>query len=551
MRQQQNYNVGVYCRLSRDDKNATAESMSILHQRQMLTNYVKEKGWDLRDCYVDDGISGTTFERPDFQRMIRDIETGRINCVITKDLSRLGRNYIQVGQYTDFVFPQYGVRYIAVYDDYDSLQGENDIAPFRNIINEWYPKEVSKKVRQVKKASAAQGKFMGSKAPYGYIKSPMNKHQLIIDPEAAAIVKRLFAEFNNGESGRGIAAKLNIEGVESPRAYHYRQIGQTNPRPEESTAWGSNTVMQLLKNHVYIGHMVQGKREVASFKTKRRQFIPVDEWIVVENTHEPIIAHDTWERVQKRMESAKTTKSHNPIRKNNKNEVSLFSGIIRCADCGSLMHYTQRTDRGKTRETYRCGRYVIYGKEQCSTHAIHFDTLKEIVLTDIKQYATLAEKDEEILINKLMTSTAQDRNREQSIHQSKIRELKKRVVTVDHAIKQLFEEKLAGNVPDSIFKKLMSDYEAEQIKLADEIDELERKLETAASDESDIEKWIDLIKECIHLDELDRAVAIALINCIEVSEQFDTDGQRQQNITIKYNFVGKIPETQEKMGISA
>ena len=551
MRQQQNYNVGVYCRLSRDDKNATSESMSILHQRQMLTNYVKEKGWNLQDCYVDDGISGTTFERPDFQRMIRDIEASRINCVITKDLSRLGRNYVQVGQYTDFVFPQYGVRYIAVYDDYDSLQGENDIAPFRNIINEWYPKEVSKKVRQVKKASAAQGKFMGSKAPYGYIKSPANKHQLIIDPEAAAIVQRIFGEFSSGESGRGIAAKLNVEGVENPRTYHYRQIRQTNPHPEESTAWGSNTIMQLLKNQVYIGHMVQGKREVASFKTKRRQFIPADEWIVVENTHEPIIDVDIWKRAQKRIESAKTSKSHNPIRTNNKNEVSLFSGIIRCADCGSLMHFTQRTDRGKTRETYRCGRYVIYGKEQCSTHAIHFDTLKEIVLSDIKQYATLAEKDEEILINKLMTSTAQDRNREQSIHQTKIRELKKRVTTVDHAIKQLFEEKLAGNVPDSIFKKLMTDYETEQIRLSDEIAELEKKLETSASDESDVAKWIDLIKSCIHLNELDRAAAISLINCIEISEQFNADGQRQQNITIKYNFVGKILETQEKIGFSA
>ena len=546
MRQQQTYNVGIYCRLSRDDKNATTESMSILHQRQMLTNYVKEKRWNLKECYVDDGISGTTFERPDFQRMMQDIEAGKINCVITKDLSRLGRNYVQVGQYTDFVFHQYGVRYIAVYDDYDSLQGENDIAPFRNIINEWYPKEVSKKVRQVKKASAAQGKFMGSKAPYGYVKSPTNKHLLIIDPEAAAVVKRLFMEFGNGESGRGIAAKLNVEGVESPRTYHYRQIGRTNPHPEESAAWGSNTVMQLLKNQVYIGHMAQGKREVASFKTKRRQCIPCDEWIVVEHTHEAIINLDVWKRVQRRMESAKTSKRHNPTRRNNKNEVSLFSGIVRCADCGSLLNFTQRTDRGKTRETYRCGRYINYGKGQCSPHSVHFDTLKEIVLADIRQYATLAEKDEEMLVSKLMATTANDRNREQSICQSKIGELKKRVATVDHAIKQLFEEKLAGNVPDSIFKKLMGDYETEQIKLAGEIGEAERKLEAAVLDESDAAKWIALIKGCIHIDELDRATAVNLIDCIEVSEPFGANGQRQQNIAIRYNFVGKISENQAK-----
>jgi len=202
-------------------------------------------------------------------------------------------------------------------------------------------------------------------------------------------------------------------------------------------------------------------------------------------------------------------------------------------------------------ETYRCGRYVNYGKEQCSTHAIHFDTLKKIVFSDIRQYATLAEKDEEILINRLMDSSAQDRNREQNVYQSKIRELKKRVATVDHAIKQVFEEKLAGNVPDSIFKKLMSDYEAEQIKLADEITEIEKKLEIAVSDESDVTKWINLIKGCIRIDELDRPTAIALINCIEVSEQFNNDGQRQQDITIKYNFVGKIPEIQEDIGTGA
>lgn len=384
----------------------------------------------------------------------------------------------------------------------------------------------------MKKASAAQGKFMGSQAPYDYVKSPDNKHQLVVDPEAATIIKRIFAEFSCGESGRGIAAQLNIESVKSPRTYHYHKIGRTNPNLEQSQAWGSTTVLQLLKNQVYIGHMVQGKREVASFKTKRRQVIPSDVWIVVENTHEAIVDLDTWERVQKRIKHAKNSKSHNSVRTNNKDEVSLFSGILRCADCGSLMHFTQRTQRGKTRETYRCGRYVNYGKEQCSTHAIQFDVLKEIVLADIKQYARLAEADEEILIQRLMDSSTQERNRDQGVQKSKIRELKKRVATVDHAIKHLFEEKLVGNVPDGIFKKLMGDYEAEQIQLSDEIAVLEKKLEKAASNESDVGKWVDLIKGFIHLNELDRAAAVMLINCIEVSEQFDEDGQRQQNITI-------------------
>jgi hypothetical protein len=309
--------------------------------------------------------------------------------------------------------------------------------------------------------------------------------------------------------------------------------------------------LQLLKNQAYIGHMVQGKREVASFKTKRRQIIPSDEWIIVENTHEPIVDIDTWERVQKRLESSKSSKSHNPVRTNSREEVSLFSGILRCADCGSLMHFTQSNQYGKLRETYRCGRYVNYGKGQCSSHVIPFDTLKAAVLADIRQYAVLAEKDEENLIGRVMASSAQDRNREQSVSLAKIRDLKKRTSTVDRAIKQLFEEKLAGNVPDSIFKKLMGDYEAEQIQISAEIAGLERKLDNAAADESSVAKWIDVIKGFIRLEELDRATAVTLIDCIEVSEQYKADGQRQQNITIKYNFVGKLPENAIDIGISA
>ena len=403
----------------------------------------------------------------------------------------------------------------------------------------------------MKKASAAQGKFMGSKAPYGYLKSPTNKHQLVIDPESAAIIKRIFIEYCNGESGRSIATRLNIESIENPRAYHYRLIGQINPLQDETMAWGSNTIMHLLRNQVYIGHMVQGKREVVSFKTKRCQKIPRDEWIIVENTHEPIINMDIWERVQKRIESAQKSKSHNPIRTTNMDEISLFSGIIRCSDCGSPMHFTQRTYQGKQRPTYRCGRYVNYGKEQCSTHAINFNMLKEIVMADIKQYAKLAEKDEEMLIKRLMASTAQERNRERNLQQAKMRELKKRLTTVNTAIKVLFKEKLVGNISDSIFKNLMNGYDSEQVQLAEEIEELEKKLDRADSDESSVTKWIKLIKDCIQLDELDRATAVTLIDCIEVSEHFIENGQRQQNITIKYNFVGNIPANHTEMSLTA
>lgn len=233
MELQNNYDVGIYCRLSRDDNNGHLESMSIVNQRQVLTDYVAEKGWNLKECYVDDGYTGTNFDRPNFKRMISDAENGKINCIITKDLSRLGRNYVQAGYYTDEFFVENNIRFIAINDGIDTIKEDNDIAAFHHVLNEIYPKQVSKKVRQVKKKSAQQGKFMGSQAPYGYMKSPEDKHILIIDEEAAIIIRRLFSEFAGGNSARMIADRLNSEKVDSPRFYHYRKMGRVNPLSEQ------------------------------------------------------------------------------------------------------------------------------------------------------------------------------------------------------------------------------------------------------------------------------------------------------------------------------
>lgn len=327
MKLQDNYDVGIYCRLSRDDHNGTLESMSIANQRQVLVDYVTEKGWTLRDCYIDDGYSGTNFDRPDFKRMIHDAEIGKIDCIITKDLSRLGRNYVEAGYYTEEYFIEHDIRFIAINDGIDTMHDNNDIAAFHHVLNEFYPKQVSKKVKQVKKKSAEQGKFMGSQAPYGYMKSPEDKHVLIIDEEAAAIVRRLFNEFANGDSARMIADKLNAEGINTPRFYHYEKMGRTNPLTEEKNVWGSATITQLLKNQVYIGNMVQGKRQVVSFKTKKMRTVPPENWIVVENTHTPLIEKSLWERVQKRLSNP-----NKKIRRTKINTVGLFSGIVKCSD---------------------------------------------------------------------------------------------------------------------------------------------------------------------------------------------------------------------------
>ena len=291
------YKVGLYLRLSRDDKNSDSESMSISNQRNMLMDFTAERGWHVEDIYIDDGISGTTFERPSFKRMVVDIEQKRINMVIVKDLSRLGRNYVKVGEYTDFFFPKHNVRFIVVAENIDS-DNENDVSGFLNVVNEHYAKDISRKIKASQKSLMKKGYFLGSQPPMGYVKSPEDKHRLIVDEDGAAIVRRLFHMYAIGCTARHIADTFNQEGVLSPREYYFHMIGKPNPYTNETVLWGSATVMRILRNQVYIGHMCSGKRRNRSFKLKQRDVVPEDEWIVVENTHEPIIDEVTWARVQ-------------------------------------------------------------------------------------------------------------------------------------------------------------------------------------------------------------------------------------------------------------
>ena len=394
-----NYDVGIYCRLSRDDNNGSSESMSIANQRQILVDYVKEKGWKLRECYIDDGYSGTNFDRPDFKRMMHDVETGKIDCIITKDLSRLGRNYVEAGYYTEDYFKDNNIRFIAINDNVDTINEDNDIAAFHHVLNEFYPRQVSKKVRQVKRKSAEKGMFMGSQAPYGYMKSPEDKHKLIIDEEAAVIVRRLFNGFANGESGRMMADHLNDEGINTPRFYHYEKQGKSNPLTEEKNVWGSATIMQLLRNQVYIGNMVQGKRKVTSFKNKKMRQVAPEDWIVVENTNIPIIDRSTWDRVQEILEQ------HKKIRRTKNNTVGLFSGIVKCSDCGMPLAYMRKKLKNSEKGVYRCSRYNNNGSIACSSHYIDEESMNN---DQLKLYETIDISAEEREIRKQFNKSHED-----------------------------------------------------------------------------------------------------------------------------------------------
>ncbi len=546
MKLQNTYDVGIYCRLSRDDNNGNLESMSIANQRQMLTDYVKEKGWCLCEIYLDDGYSGTNFDRPDFKRMLKVIENGKIDCVITKDLSRLGRNYSKVGYYTEEYFVDHDIRYIAVNDGFDSLrEEENEIAPFKNVLNEWYPRDISKKVRQVKKTAARQGKFMGSQAPYGYKKSPEDKHILLIDETAAAIARRIFREFVCGDSARMISDRLNQEGIDSPRFYHAKYAGGQAPKPNEHNHWGSTSIMQMLRNQVYIGNMVQGKRQVTSFKTKKRRTIDPENWITVESTHEPLIDRELWERVQKRINA----RGHRVQRKQDTKELSLFAGILRCADCGSILVYTTKHLKAGTIGVYRCTRYVNNGKTACSAHYIQENTLAAFILNDIRLHARLATAERERISRQLIAGMNQSQGHETRALEKQVREMQHRLETISTSIRSLYEDKCLGKLPESIFQNLLSGYVKEQSELEDKLQHLQQQLSTHECNENEVGSWLELISQYMEIEQLDRPTIMELIESITISEAVRQHGQRTQEITIQYRFIGNLL-TDAKEGIA-
>lgn len=527
--------AGLYCRLSRDDNNGNSESMSIGNQKQQLAEYAEERGWEIAEVYVDDGYTGTTFDRPAFKQMLLDIEARKIDCVITKDLSRLGRNYSRVGYYTEEYFLEWGVRFIAVNDNVDTMKDDNDIAPFKNILNEMYAKDISRKIKSARRVSARQGKFMGSKPPFGYKRSPEDKHLLIIDEKPAEIVCRIFEEYATGESARNIAVKLNRDEISSPRAYFYEQAGKINPLNESAT-WNANTILQLLQNPVYIGNMVQGKRKVKSFKTKLRAVVPAEDWIIVENTHEPIVSREIFNKAQTRMKKkhiTHTTRSGEP---------SLFTGIVRCADCGAAMAYTvSKSNSGKqSYHLYKCTRYATHGRGICTLHNVSLRTLKTTVLTDLRQLAEGLNTDETAWIAKLKGICDNENQKAIAFLKQRIGESNKRLSEIKILATKLFEERCLGNVPDNLFKKMMSGYDDEQTQLARELIEQKAELSAHESKNTDISSWANEIKKYTNIEKLNRAIVTKLIDAIDVHETVKSAGVRTQEIDIIYKFVGKL-----------
>jgi DNA invertase Pin-like site-specific DNA recombinase len=492
----------------------------------MLEKFVNDNGWTVYDIYIDDGYSGTNFNRPDFERMLEDIENGKINMVVVKDLSRLGRNYLMTGQYTEIYFPDRGVRFIALNDGIDTINTDNDIAPFKNILNEMYSKDISKKVRSAVRAKKQRGEFLSNYAPYGYMKDPLNKNHLIVDQYSAGVVKRIFGMCCSGLGSKLIAKKLDEEGILSPS--NYRMKSQNCGVRQKGNHWHPETVISILRNRVYLGDMVQGIYECARFKRTPHKLKPQEEWVVTPNMHEPIVDSEAWEHVQTLINSRK--------RVMRSNELQLFAGFLKCEDCGYALTYS----KNQNIEQYSCGQYRRNGKTACSCHYIRKDTLIRVVLEDIRKYSMMAQTDKEGFATQLAALGESKEHQKIQALQTKLKADKARYVELDRFIEKLFEESTTGRMSDSRYQKLSAKYEAEQMELEKQIQHSQSEISRIQQNQQNTSAWLALIKDYADIRELDRIVLSELIDKIVVGETKVIDGRKHVNITIYYRFVGAI-----------
>lgn len=541
MQEAEIYHAAVYARLSKEDERA-GDSVSIESQVAMLTKYVSDNGWEHTATYKDDGYSGTSFDRPGFSEMMSRVRKGEINLVVVKDLSRFGRDYLEVGQYIDVIFPALGCRFIAVNDNVDTIRSSNDMmAIFKNVMNDFYARDTSAKIRAVRKSSCRSGRYMGAFAPYGYVKDPADRHRFLIDEPAAEVVRWIFTLRASGIGCPKIARELNEKGILPPRTYYFDAKGQANPFGRTNRKWNDCTVRRILENEAYLGHTVQHKEERLSYKDHRTKAVSPEEWIRVENTHEPIISKELWEECR-RVDSLRSRPRQNTMK-----EVSLFGGLLFCADCGFAMRcqVTVRKRKDGTNahyEAYMCGSYSRSGHTACTTHYIPKSVLEELVLSDIQAHAwEVCMKEKEVI--RRMTEQKQTQDRQQNAAMEKsAKALRKRLAELERLIQSVYEDKVLGKIPEEICVRLMAGYQTEQGEKRAQLESVEKKLEEYRKVQEDVREWAALIRSYRDADILDRDMLLRLVDRIEVGETRMVDGEKEREVRICYKFVGDIGE---------
>ena len=530
----QNLITALYPRLSHEDE-LQGESNSISNQKRILESYAKQNGFANIRWYTDDGYSGANFQRPGFQAMLADIEAGIVGTVIVKDMSRLGRNYLQVGMYTDMIFPQKGVRFIAINDGVDSAQGENDFAPLRNIFNEWMVRDTSKKIKAVFRSKGMSGKPITSQPVYGYLKG--EDGHFIIDEEAAPVVRQIYSLCLAGNGPTKIARMLTEQGIPTPGTLEYRRTGSTRRYyPDYPCKWATNTVCHILERKEYIGHTVNFKTEKVSYKVKSSVDNPEEKQVVFENTHEPILDTETWERVQELRKQRK--------RPNRQDEVGLFSGILFCADCGSVMYQQRYQTEKRKQDCYICGSYKKRTKE-CTAHFIRTDLLIAGVTENLRKVTNYAAKHETRFMKLLIEQNEDGGKRRDAAKRKELDAAEKRIAELSNIFKRLYEDSVSGRISDERFMELSADYEAEQKKLKERAAELQKELAKTREATANAEKFMNVIRKHTAFEELTPTLLREFVEKIVVHEATGADGRmhgnlRRQEIEIYYSFVGKV-----------
>lgn len=532
------YVAELYCRLSKDDGNSV-ESMSIWSQKVMLKQFAESNSIAIYDYYVDDGYSGTNFERPSFKKMITDIENGKINCVITKDLSRLGRNYLQSGAYIEMYFPQKNIRYIAITDGIDTLNSnQNDIMPFKNILNEMYAKDTSKKVKSAIQSRMREGTYIGSKAPFGYLKDPDNKRRLIIDEKTKPIIELIYKLCLEGKGTQLISQELMKRKIPRPSAFVENAEKLYGLTEENKYQWSHRMVLNVLRDPVYCGNMARNKRPTLSFKNSKRMYIPKSDYIYAKDTHEGIVSEEIWEQVQTMIDKRKC---------NNKKGLyydNIFQGLVRCPKCGYAL--TPKTDyRLKKKELidfvhFSCSTYKKYGVNACSSHRIEARDLYNIVLEDIQYHGNMALSAKEDFVEKIIEKIEVEKIDEGKELSNKLELKKNQLAELDRSYEQLYEDRLEGNITERNFNLMNVSISKKQDKLIEEIKVLEGDIEVSFETEDNYKKFMNNISKYAKIKSLNRYILNQIIDKIYVYDKEEIDGQISQKVEIHYKFIGKL-----------
>ena len=529
-KQKQLNKAALYMRLSRDDEKA-GESMSIDNQRIILRKYIADNGGTVVDEYIDDGWSGTDFERPAVKRLLDDAKDGKIDTIVVKDLSRFGRNYIQVGQYIDYIFPAYGIRFVALNDNVDTADRSGagmDMMPIMNVFNEWHAANTSKKIRAVLEAKWQAGRYTNWAYPYGY-KAGRDEHRTaVIDEEAAKVVRRIYDMRLQGNSARTIARTLTDEGIPNPTAYYTRLDGKKSER-RNSLYWSPKTVSDILKDRTYTGTLTQHRTTRFSYKNHKVLSVPENEHIVKENAHRAIIDCKTWERVQAVGDSVSRGRT------DKENRVHPLSGLLICADCGKKLKYKSAGQRKNPCNGYLCRTYVDLGKRYCTSHFISERQIEGIVLQDIRSMLGGVEIDEDKAKEHFLRERTKRGERNKLSDEKQLRALKNRLAELDKLIASAFEEKVLGTLPEAVCKSLCEKYQHEKAEAERQSTELEKRLAETDGIEAGAEEYIARLKRYGRCEELTREMCLQLIEFIAVGEK--PDGKESRQIHIYYKFI--------------